>query len=192
MKLRLKALYERMLTRLDSEKALVEAKLAAQLETIQEMRHRLNQRETEVRKIRSHAADMDVARAKLEARGQRIPLLEKELIDLKTDYNALQNNLRQASASLAKAQEKGAQLEKVEGEKVRKDEQLIASQDQIAKLQARISELKTLLDDERRQASEKITLLHEARDQLKNEFQILAQRIFDDKTQKFAEPHGGV
>lgn len=187
VKFRLKAMYEGMLAQLGSEKALVEAKLVAQLETIQEIRHRLDQRDAEVRKIRSHAVDMDVARARLEARGQRIPLLEKELIDLKTDYSELQKDLRQASASLAKAQEKGAQLEKVEGEKVRKDEQLIASQTHNAKLQARIAELKTLLDDERRQASEKMALLHEARDQLKNEFQNLAQRIFDDKTQKFAE-----
>jgi DNA recombination protein RmuC len=187
VKFRLKGLFERKLVQLDSEKALVEAKLTAQLELMQEMRHQLAHREAQVRTIRSHAADMDVARAKLEARGQRIPLLEKELIDLKTAYGELQNDLRQASASLAKAQEKGARLEKVEEEKARKDELLRVSQDQNAKLHARIAELKTLLDDERRQASEKIALLHEARDQLKNEFQNLAQRIFDEKTKKLAE-----
>lgn len=187
VKMRLKAMYERMLAGLGSENTLVEAKLAAQIEAVQELRHRLNRRETQVREIRSHAADMDVARAKLETRGQRIPILEQELTDLKTDNTALQDDLRQASAALAKAQEKGAQLEKVEEEKVRKDDQLIVSQDQNAKLQARIAELKTLLDDERKQAAEKISLLHEARDQLKNEFQNLAHRIFDDKTQKFTD-----
>jgi DNA recombination protein RmuC len=187
VKMRLKAIYERMLATLGSEKTLVEARLAAQIESVQDLHHRLSQSEAEVRKIRSHAADMDVSTAKLEAQGQRIPLLEKELADLKIDYTALQSDLRKASAALAKAQERGAQLEKVEAEKFQKDELLITSQDRNAKLHARVAELQTLLDEERKQAAEKISLLHEARDQLKNEFQNLAHRIFDDKTQKFTE-----
>jgi DNA recombination protein RmuC len=50
-------------------------------------------------------------------------------------------------------------------------------------LQAKVSELETRLEDER----EKLALLQEAREQLKMEFQNVANKIFEDKSQKFTE-----
>ena len=54
-------------------------------------------------------------------------------------------------------------------------------------LQTRMSELDTRLEDERKNAEEKLSLLQEARDQLKLEFQNVANKIFEDKSQKFTE-----
>jgi DNA recombination protein RmuC len=54
-------------------------------------------------------------------------------------------------------------------------------------LQTRMSELETRLEDERKNAEEKLSLLQEARDQLKLEFQNVANKIFEDKSQKFTE-----
>lgn len=54
-------------------------------------------------------------------------------------------------------------------------------------LQTRMTELETRLEDERRNAEEKLSLLQEARDQLKLEFQNVANKIFEDKSQKFTE-----
>jgi DNA recombination protein RmuC len=54
-------------------------------------------------------------------------------------------------------------------------------------LQTRMSELETRLEDERKNAAEKLSLLQEARDQLKLEFQNVANKIFEDKSQKFTE-----
>jgi DNA recombination protein RmuC len=54
-------------------------------------------------------------------------------------------------------------------------------------LQAKLSELETRLEDERRNTEEKLTLLKEAREQLKMEFQNLANKIFEDKSQKFTD-----
>jgi len=54
-------------------------------------------------------------------------------------------------------------------------------------LQTRMSELETRLEDERKNAEEKFSLLQEARDQLKLEFQNVANKIFEDKSQKFTE-----
>jgi len=53
-------------------------------------------------------------------------------------------------------------------------------------LEKKISELAMLNAQERKQSEEKIALLNEARDQLKLEFQNLANKIFEDKSQKFA------
>jgi DNA recombination protein RmuC len=54
-------------------------------------------------------------------------------------------------------------------------------------LQTRMSELETRLEDERKNGEEKLSLLQEARDQLKLEFQNVANKIFEDKSQKFTE-----
>jgi len=54
-------------------------------------------------------------------------------------------------------------------------------------LLAKLSELETRLEDERRNAAEKLVLLQEAREQLKMEFQNVANKIFEDKSQKFTE-----
>lgn len=53
----------------------------------------------------------------------------------------------------------------------------------------RAAELKTLLDQERRQADAKIALLDEARGRLKKDFEILAQRIFQEKGNQLTERH---
>ena len=54
-------------------------------------------------------------------------------------------------------------------------------------LQTKLSELETRLEEERRSAGEKLALLQEARDQLKMEFQNVANKIFEDKSLKFTE-----
>src|SRR5210317_1943118 len=54
-------------------------------------------------------------------------------------------------------------------------------------LQTRMSELETRLEDERKNAEEKLSLLQEAREQLKLEFQNVANKIFEDKSQKFTD-----
>ena len=187
IKQRLKTVFDRKLAALDSSKALVEEKLTAQLAISQELRHRLEQRDGQVHQIRSQAAKLDVARATLETTAGRISALEKELREIKSGYASLQSDLRNQSAALAKAQEKALQLEKLEAEMGLKEEQLQAHQNKNAQQAAQIAELKTLLGDERRQATEKIALLNEARDQLKNEFQNLAHQIFDDKSKTFTE-----
>jgi len=56
-----------------------------------------------------------------------------------------------------------------------------------AALQTKLSELETRLEDERRNALEKLALLQEAREQLKMEFQNVANKIFEDKSQKFTD-----
>ena len=113
--------------------------------------------------------------------------LESELEQTKAGYAVLQNDLRQESAALARAREKGLQLEKAESVVARKEDRILSLQEEIARLGSRNAELKALLDEERRQADEKIALLNEARDQLKDQFQNLAQKIFEEKGRVFSE-----
>jgi DNA recombination protein RmuC len=113
--------------------------------------------------------------------------LERELEQIRMDYTALQNDLRRESAALAQAREKGLRLEKVEADRSRQEERILGLQEDAARYRAQCAELKALLDETRRQADEKITLLNEARDQLKDQFQNLAQQIFEERGRVFAE-----
>jgi DNA recombination protein RmuC len=67
------------------------------------------------------------------------------------------------------------------------EENLDKTKQENIQLQTRLSELETRLEDERKNAEEKLALLQEARDQLKLEFQNVANKIFEDKSQKFTE-----
>ncbi len=59
--------------------------------------------------------------------------------------------------------------------------------EQLAIRQAQVAELEARLHADRESAEEKLALLTEARDQLKQEFQNLANQIFDEKSQRFSE-----
>jgi DNA recombination protein RmuC len=83
--------------------------------------------------------------------------------------------------------EKTQQLENAEERNTRSGGRIETLQEQLSQLKSEAAEMRTVLDEERKQSSEKIALLHEARDQLKIEFQNLAQEIFEDKSRKFAE-----
>jgi len=80
----------------------------------------------------------------------------------------------------AVAEEKCSRLPGLEGD-------LDKAQQENIQLQTRMAELETRIEDERRNAAEKLSLLQEAREQLKLEFQNVANKIFEDKSQKFTE-----
>lgn len=187
VKIRLRASYERNLSGIDSEKALLSEKLRMQIQASEDLRGRLEQSEGRAQHYQSLSADLSSAKASLEARIQRIPALERELEEIKAIQVDLQNDFRKESAALAQAVEKGLQVEKMETEKSRKEQQIQSLQDQAALSKAEIAELRTVLGEERKQADEKIALLNEAREQLKSQFQNLAQQIFEERGRVFAE-----
>ena len=187
VRLRLRAALERTQSAAEAEKKLFAEKSRSQDQSIAELRDRLHRQESQGAHYQALCAELDAARAALEARVQRIPVMEKELLGIKAQYAALQDDFRKESVALAQALEKGSQLEKVNEESARKEERLLDLQGQTARLKAGLAELRTILEQERKQADEKIALLNEARDQLKIQFQNLAQKIFEEKGRSFTE-----
>jgi DNA recombination protein RmuC len=171
----------------ESQRLHLEEKLMAQAEALLELQARIDRIQEGSDRHQARAGTLDVTVASLEAEVRRIPPLEQELAHHKKQVAALQQDLRQESAALAQAREKGLQLERIEADNTRKQDQLDAHNAQTAQMKAQIAELATLLDEERRQNDEKIALLNEARDRLKIEFQHLAQKIFQEKSETFAE-----
>ena len=80
----------------------------------------------------------------------------------------------------------------VSGDLVEQKQQLLLTQQQLKSEQAELSQLQqdyarleTELKQERQSSEEKLQLLDEAKDKLRLEFQHLAQRIFEEKGEKF-------
>ncbi len=92
----------------------------------------------------------------------------------------IRKKLDEEAERRAVAEEKSSRLPGLEDD-------LGKAQQENIRLQTRISELETRLEDERRNGAEKLVLLQEAREQLKLEFQNVANKIFEDKSQKFTE-----
>lgn len=66
-----------------------------------------------------------------------------------------------------------------------KDAQLLAARDAVADYRAQLAALQSQLDQQRLQADEKIALLQNAKLQLTSEFENLANKIFEEKAQRF-------
>lgn len=116
---------------------------------------------------------------------------DQQIAQDKLEY--LESTLQTKSEQVRELELEQVRLQQVELQKHQQDEQL-AEQDelldnlrrQLSQRQANVAELESRLETERDAQNEKLRLLTEARDQLKTEFQNLANKIFEEKSQKFA------
>jgi DNA recombination protein RmuC len=116
----------------------------------------------------------------LSVKNRQMAELKDSIKDFEEDTTALREKLAAEVERRAIAEEKSSRVPGLE-------EGLEKAKEENTTLQAKLSELDTRLEDERRNTEEKLTLLQEAREQLKLEFQNVANKIFDDKSQKFTE-----
>jgi len=115
----------------------------------------------------------------------RIAELKSENRTIIKECDALHERLRAETEKRATAEGKNARLAELENTIQKGESALAANQAESTALKTRLSEVETLLKEERKHAAEKITLLTEAKEQLKLEFQNIANKIFEDKGQKF-------
>lgn len=90
-----------------------------------------------------------------------------------------------AQVELSGARERLISMDRVEEELFEREDELHQLRQQQAALQAELRERDTRLQLEREGHAEKLTVLEQAREQLQLEFRHLAQRIFDDNSQRF-------
>jgi DNA recombination protein RmuC len=67
------------------------------------------------------------------------------------------------------------------------EKELAAAQQSLSQKQSDIARLETVVNEEHKQAEEKLALLNEAKEQMKCDFQNLANKILEEKTAKFTE-----
>jgi len=116
----------------------------------------------------------------LAGKNRQLTELQGKIRSLEEDAASRREKLAAEAERRAIAEEKSSRVPGLEAglEKAMQENTL---------LQTKLSELETRLEDERRNAEEKLALLQEAREQLKMEFQNVANKIFEDKSQKFTE-----
>ncbi|MFB2706441.1 DNA recombination protein RmuC [Marinobacter shengliensis] len=117
---------------------------------------------------------------------QRQTLLERDnsLETWRQKATGLENRLASADSELASRRDRLSQLEQENRDLRLRAESL---SDEFNQLKVELREQQVTLDKERRSAAEKMELLEKNRDALKQEFENLANRIFDQKSERFSQ-----
>jgi DNA recombination protein RmuC len=172
--------------------------LQGQIERLGDERARLGERANRVAGLETQLTQdgAEIQRyasrtATLEEQAGRLPLLEKSLEtesgvneQLTLQLADLREKLGGADSTMKAQQNRILGLETDLALVTDKREQLLVDQQQ---LKTQIAQLSTSLDSERQQASEKLALLAEAKEQLTSSFKSLASEILEEKSAKFTE-----
>lgn len=141
--------------------------------------------------IRIHSQDLQLA----EQRWQAVQHQFERQLALTDTLEDAQEHWRREAESKAGAQarleaacsERDRRLAELRGELAQARQQLAGSEEAAQHRAIRLREMQVTLDNERASTQEKLALLEHNRDALKQEFELLANRIFDQKSEKFSE-----
>jgi len=147
------------------------------------------QEEAQQYQAQLHQSELQMTR--LQERIAQLQALESEQLKLQSRAEQLQQLLADKQAAYAdieaRQQERETQLAKTEQRLAGLEQQLTAARTELAQRNELFTELETRLNAEREASADKLEALEQAREQLKQEFQNLANRIFEEKSQRFTE-----
>jgi DNA recombination protein RmuC len=124
-----------------------------------------------------------VALGWLSQRG-RVAAQRESLAGLALENKRLQDEARSAGAS-AGANEAAARLERERAERLAEELKTTAAAWRAA--EKRATTMETQLAEERQQSMEKLAMLNEARQEMSNQFKLLAGEILEEKSKRFTE-----
>ena len=131
------------------------------------------------------------ARARAEAHAQRVPALEQALVDARIVQERTQS---EAAAQRQRQGELDARIESLQQRVAELQQDLLAVSAQrdvaLSDLGSRseaLAQTRTLLEAERSQSADKLALLDGAREQMALQFQQVASRILEEKSQRFTQ-----
>jgi DNA recombination protein RmuC len=125
--------------------------------------------------VRETGLQHDLVQAKQQAQDAK-----QELLELKATYQQLQTQANISLQDLAAAKEKLQQLADTQQQLQQKDAALV-------KVTADATELNTRLNQERKNFTEQLALIQNAKAELTKEFENVANKIFDNKQQQFSQ-----
>lgn len=114
----------------------------------------------------------------------RVAAQQGSIAGLTSDNKRLQDEARSAGAS-AGANEAAARLERERAERL--DENLKNTTAAWQSAETRATTLETQLTEERVQSMDKLAILNEARQEMSNQFKLLAGEILEEKSKRFTE-----
>jgi len=154
---------------------------------IQALEDRLSESTTAAARLEGDLRDLEKRLAVVEHDNQSIPGLKEQLTERSQRETQLQQEIREISTSLAQEKERTVHLKRV-GDRLAEREQTIDDlKERIARQDSLNSELSARMEEERKAAEEKLVLLNDAKAELTNQFQVLAQEILDQKGKVFSE-----
>ncbi|MCP5175190.1 MAG: DNA recombination protein RmuC [Moraxellaceae bacterium] len=143
----------------------------------------------ELTKAHAHIAELKMANHKDE---QLIAERNQTIHQMQVDYDALlvqheQHNqtIKQQKELLGQAKAEKEQLAQLQEQLKRKDESIKGLQTEATAYISTIEQLKTAAESDARNMEEKLALLESNKAQLKEEFENLAHKIFENKQQQF-------
>jgi DNA recombination protein RmuC len=171
-------------TRLEEERKQNTEKLALLAEAKEQMKE---ERGVQVDKLQTDLAAKNQA---LDETAQERNQTKLELQDTKTrlEEERKQNTEKLALLAEAKEQmkeERDAQVDKLQTDLVAKNQALDETTQERNQTKLELRDIKTRLEEERKQSTEKLALLAEAKEQMKVDFKNLAQGILDENAKKF-------
>jgi DNA recombination protein RmuC len=131
---------------------------------------------------RGESGRMETAR--LQERCERLAGVESQLSKTSSEFSTARADLAASKAEVTARQEEISRLQEAIA-RLNAEHEALASTN--SKLIAHAAELQTSLDAERKQNTEKIALLQDARTSLSEQFKVLAGEILEEKTKKFTE-----
>ena len=118
---------------------------------------------------------------------ERLSVGAVELDQLRSRFEEAQAGVAELRGKLAASQNDSARFEERASRLPGLEEAVRATSAENEQLRRQLTEVNTLIEAERKQASEKLALLAEAREQLTASFKALASDILDEKAQRFTE-----
>ncbi len=112
-------------------------------------------------------------------------LLQEQLASQQSQLEQYRDDNLRLQVELSGARERLIGMDRVEEELFQREDQLQQLQQQCSQLQAELRERDTRLQLEREGHAEKMAVLEQAREKLQLEFRDLAQRIFEENSQRF-------
>ncbi len=131
-----------------------------------------------------HEQEVEHLQTALEEQKARSGQLEQSIEHWRQQSAALENRLAALASELTAKQDRVAQLASESSQYQQRAETL---SEELGQLKVELREQQVTLDKERRSASEKLELLEKNRDALKQEFENLANRIFEQKSERFSQ-----
>lgn len=155
----------------------LDSTLKAERQKVEELRAQLMAEGQRAAGLQEQASGVPKLKQALEAAAQEVTSSKRELADLREKSGASEKNVElQAQRIVRLEHERDALVQ-------RRD----VLEREGAGFGAKIAELQTNLEAERRQAAEKLQLLKEAEEQLANRFKALANDILEEKSKRFTE-----
>lgn len=121
-------------------------------------------------------------------------LSEKEYVETKLERKSdelggrivlMENELKDKIEKLAKTEEKASQVEVLNNKIDEKDSKISVLMEEKHKVQQELEAIKAVIEEERKAFQEKLNFVEDSKIKLKEQFENLANKIFDEKSDKF-------